>query len=229
MIQKKIAALASKRATCDSKTGRPQTSLNHYWTAFDHIAKRLNEKAATLEANRTAAAKRAKHQVIHSLSGLFLLMVACVGRHIASVRAIVDNGSSTDLHMLHSSDDELRDIVSGHCILADAQLDVGRIFSTPDVRLPPWIDAAPDGGTFATPTTKEIEAASSSRFKNCSKTVQKHCTKLCKVSTMRIQTDATKAFSDDLPFIDLEGDLEKIFWCYVNVNVVSRLFRKFSS
>lgn len=81
----------------------------------------------------------------------------------------------------------------------------------------------------AVPASDGIHAARSSRsIKDC-KTPPKHATKLCKKFALQTRSDAAKAFSDNLPFIDLENDCEYLssFWLSKCFFLFCVVFRKF--
>lgn len=91
---------------------------------------------------------------------------------------------------------------------ADGPLDVGRIVLARDVLLRPRIDAAPDSEYLPAAASNEIEATSSSRSSNDSKTTPKWSTKRRKTLSMRTRSDAAEAASNDISVIDLSSDGE---------------------
>lgn len=98
--------------------------------------------------------------------------------------------------------------MSGKSVLHDGPLDVSRAPRSREVFKLPYIDATPNGDSSPAQASEEVQAKSSSRSRRHLNTTSKRSTKRRRKSTMRTRADAAKAFSDDLPVIDLESDLE---------------------
>lgn len=103
---------------------------------------------------------------------------------------------------------DLHDVISGQSALDNSPLDVSCGIPSSDVLLLPWNDAGPDGNPSSVPAVDEIHPASSSRSKRDSKTSPRRSTRRCKTCKMGTWSDATNAFSDDMPVIDFESDRE---------------------
>lgn len=176
--------------------------------ACSRVAKRLYVEKVRLGGCRVVASKKSKDRVSHVLRGFVLSMKNGVKKHIVHARASFTQRSSMFVEILRTVEVELHYISSSQSVYGDGALDVTRATASRDVRSLTCIDAMPDADSFAKLTSDKAQAASSSLFKNGSKTTPKRPTKSCKTLTMQTRSDAAEVSSNYMLVIDLESDPE---------------------